>query len=173
MNYQLIQKQKKGKNFGNGMQWVVLLFVFFLSLPLLGVVRTYTDNGNGTIKDNGTSLVWQKCSAGQTNDAFCSGTVSAMNWQSALAYCEMLSLGGREDWRLPNLKELLSLVDYTKYNPAIDGTKFINTPISAWYWSSSHGSSTHVMLIDNLDGATQGWEITGNYQVRCVAGGLN
>jgi hypothetical protein len=60
----------------------------------------------------------------------------ARNWESALAYCEDRDLGGHVDWRLPDVKELRSIVDNTRYNPAIDTTVFPGTN-STLYWSSS------------------------------------
>ena len=107
--------------------FILVLGALFLAVSLSAAVRTYTDNGDGTVKDNATNLVWQKCSAGQNNDAGCTGTASGIDWKSALAYCEGLTLGGRSDWRLPNLKELLALADRSRVNPAIDTVKFPNT----------------------------------------------
>ncbi|MCP5522882.1 MAG: DUF1566 domain-containing protein [Verrucomicrobiales bacterium] len=74
----------------------------------------FVDNGNGTVTDHATGLTWQKADSGQ-----------GMNWQAALAYAENLNLGGHDDWRLPNAKELQSIVDYsrspdTTQSPAID-----------------------------------------------------
>jgi len=74
----------------------------------------YFDNGDGTILDKATGLVWQQADSSE-----------GMIWEDALAYCESLSLAGFEDWRLPNAKELQSLVDYsrspdTTSSPAID-----------------------------------------------------
>lgn len=63
----------------------------------------FVDNGDGTITDLSTGLMWQLADDGQTRD-----------WQQALAYSEELTLAGYEDWRLPNAKELQSIVDYTK-----------------------------------------------------------
>ncbi len=87
----------------------------------------FTDNGDGTVTDNCTGLMWQKGRAPET-----------VSWCGALAYCESLSLGGGlpawEDWRLPNVRELQSLADYGRSTPAIDPV-FNAAP--AFYWSST------------------------------------
>lgn len=77
-------------------------------------VNDFKDNGNQTITDNATGLMWQKTT-----------TSEGLNWEDALKYAENLTLGGYDDWRLPNAKELQSLVDYsrspqTTNSPAID-----------------------------------------------------
>lgn len=74
----------------------------------------FVDNGNNTISDQATGLMWQK-----------SDSAKGLNWEEALAYAENLTLGGYDDWRLPNAKELQSIVDYkrspqTTSSPAID-----------------------------------------------------
>lgn len=85
----------------------------------------FVDNSNGTVTDTATGLTWQKATAPGT-----------YTWEQALAYCEALTLGGRSDWRLPTRKELRSIVDYSRYNPAINTTYFPDTAAS-WYWSST------------------------------------
>ncbi len=65
--------------------------------------HSHTDNGDGTVTDGATGLVWQKSDDGV-----------GRNWQEALVFCDDLSLGGSSDWRLPNAKELQGLVDYTR-----------------------------------------------------------
>ncbi len=67
----------------------------------------FHDNGDGTITDRATGLMWQKADSGR-----------GMNWEQALAYAEKLKFGGHDDWRLPNAKELQSIVDDTRI-PAI------------------------------------------------------
>ena len=153
-----------------GVQFFLLLIFLILSFPIFSAVRTYFDPGNGTVKDTVTGLVWQKCSAGQTNNASCTGTASTMNWKSALAYCDGLTLGGRSDWRLPNVKELLTLVNPLKSSPAIDTAVFPNTALSL-YWSSSP-SITNAWHVRFIDGNSQTYNITNSIQVRCVAGGI-
>jgi len=82
-------------------------------------------NGDGTVIDTSSGLMWQQA-----------GVETEMIWKAALSYCEGLSLAGYSDWRLPNQKELRSIVDYNVYNPAIDTTYFPNAE-SSNYWSSS------------------------------------
>jgi len=97
---------------------------------------TYTVNGDATVTDNVTGLVWQRCSAG-LNGSNCSvGSVETRTWANAITYCEGLDLAGHTDWRLPDEYELQSIVDYGRYNPAIDTTAFPGTN-SSGYWSSS------------------------------------
>ena len=83
----------------------------------------FKDNGDGTVTDQRTGLVWQ-----QNTDS------KKYNWQDALKYCENLDLAGHTDWRLPTICELLSIVDYSRCDPAIDPV-FEADPY--WYWSSS------------------------------------
>ncbi len=105
----------------------------------------FTDNGNGTVSDDLTGLIWLK-------DADCTDTVGGIardggpiDWASALAWCNRLSSGkcgltdnsAAGDWRLPNIVELRSLVDYSRHDPALPaGHPFVNVR-SIWYWSST------------------------------------
>ena len=97
---------------------------------------SFTDNGNGTVTDNCTSLTWQKCPRGQ-NPSTCAGTVSTIKWTNALSYCQGLSLAGT-GWRMPNFKELQSIVNY-QLSTTIDTTIFPMTEGDALdrYWSST------------------------------------
>jgi len=87
--------------------------------------NNFVDNSDGTISDTSTGLMWQKATAPGT-----------YTWEQALSYCENLTLGGHSDWRLPNRNELQSIVDYSRYNPAIDTTYFPGT-VASVYWSST------------------------------------
>jgi len=82
-------------------------------------------NGDGTVTDNATGLMWQQATAPGT-----------YIWEEALVYCEGLELAGYSDWRLPNRNELQSIVDYSTYSPSIDTTFFPGTEVSG-YWSST------------------------------------
>lgn len=89
-----------------------------------------------TFIDYSTSLVWQACSSGETFVGGCSGTAALLTWQAALDYCNNLSLAGYSDWRLPNVYELMSIVNFQNAGPAINKTMFPTT-ISFAYWTSS------------------------------------
>jgi hypothetical protein len=101
----------------------------------------FTDNtgsGAGTVTDNLTGLMWAK-------DA---NTAGLKNWDGALAYCNDLILGGHDDWRLPNVKELLSLIDFGKSDPALPGGHpfdNVKANLLSFYGSSTtnHGNSAH------------------------------
>ena len=145
--------------------WIVLLFC----ASLWGA--PYTDNGNGTVTDSATGLVWQKCSNGQ-NATSCSGSTSTLKWSNAITYCNGLTLAGRT-WRLPNINELRTIVDYTKSTAlTIDTTAFPSTQ-SNYYWSSStYAMNTEIAwIVDFNHGAVYYYgPKTSDYYVRCVTG---
>ena len=85
----------------------------------------FTDNLDETVTDTCTGLMWQK-------DTGNGGTPTG--WCGALAYCEGLSLAGQGDWRLPNPRELHSLVDYGRQGPALD--PIFNTTEGTLSWAS-------------------------------------
>jgi hypothetical protein len=66
-------------------------------------INHFVDNGDGTITDNATGLMWMKNDNGE-----------GISWENALSYAEGLEYAGYTDWRLPNAKELQSIVDYTR-----------------------------------------------------------
>ena len=113
--------------------------------------NSFSDNGNGTITDAATGLMWMQ-----------EDSKIGMNWEDALSYAENFTYGGKSDWRLPNVKELQSLVDYTRSpettsSAAIDPL-FKSTPITneigevdyPFYWSST----THANMTSGSEG---GW----------------
>jgi len=89
-------------------------------------VSHLTDNGNGTITDNYTGLIWQKTTS----------TVP-MTWENALTYAKSITLGGKSDWRLPNVKELQSLNEVSRVKPSLNTTFFPNIVSNTFYWSST------------------------------------
>jgi len=103
------------------------------------------DNADGTVSDAKTGLIWKKCSEGQRWNAdmnACDGSVNHYTWQAALQQSEQVNQGNagenlaKVDWRLPNIKELASIVELKCWQPSINISVFPATR-SAWVWSSS------------------------------------
>ena len=140
------------------MTLVVLLFC--RAQPLFS--QSFIDNGDGTVTDNDTGLIWQQ------------GESSTMPWLFALSYCEELVLpAGQTDWRLPNQKELQSIVNYDTYDPSIDTTFFPGT-VTSYYWTSTTRANNLYeawMVYFNVGGVGTTSK-TGSYYVRCVRSGL-
>jgi hypothetical protein len=84
----------------------------------------YQDNGDGTVTDLNTGLMWQQI-VEDTN----------WSWQAALLYCQVLELGGHDDWRLPDIRELASIVDVETTPPLINLSAF--GYLSGLYWTST------------------------------------
>ena len=108
-------------------------YVRCVRCPRYGI-NDFVDNGDGTITDRATGLMWMKRDSGK-----------AMNRRDALAYTQNLSYEGYDDRRVPNIKELQSIVDYSRApdarptatkGQAIDPV-FDLTEEESWYWSST------------------------------------
>lgn len=89
------------------------------------------DHGDGTISDYATGLMWQKADAGK-----------GMDWKESLAYSESLELADHTDWRLPNAKELQSIVDYSR-SPQTTNSPAINPIFSTSEIADPEGNSGH------------------------------
>jgi hypothetical protein len=138
----------------------------------------YIDNGDGTVTDNGTGLMWQKARA-----------PGMYRWVNALSYCENLILNNDQqwtnstanasgakysDWRLPTAKELASIVDTTQYSPAINLTYFPGTTTSFWTSTTDPGNpDTSAVYVDFSDGGIVfiGYFKTNSLYVRAVRSG--
>ena len=128
-----------------------------------GAPGNFVNNGNGTVSDTATGLMWQQ------------ETVRGKNWQGALAYAEGLSLAGYDDWRLPTISELQTIVDYRYRAPAIDTTFFPDT-LSSIYWSSTpyaYSLDYYAWTFDFSDGSSSGHgkSKSDTYAARIVRGG--
>ena len=96
----------------------------------------FTVNGDGTVTDSATGLIWKQCAEGLSGVDCQSGMPKIFNWQMALNYAADAVFSGSNLWRLPNKKELASLVEQRCYDPAINSRFFPNTPPEL-FWSSS------------------------------------
>ena len=136
----------------------------------------FTDNGDGTITDKGTGLMWKKCIEGLSGFDCATGTAGEFTWKEALAQPGVVNNGGGfagyTDWRLPNFKELTSIVERKCYDPAINLTFFPNTP-SSYVWSGSAGadSSYYAWLVGFSNGSSDYFGRNYYGRVRLVRGG--
>lgn len=130
----------------------------------------FKDMGNGTIKDEFHSLTWQKCSAGQEGETCEKGYGTYLKWKDAIKYCSELKLVDKK-WRLPNINELMSIIDYNLYKPAINLTGFPNTR-SLIYWTSTidANNSKKAWILFFNDGSSKTWNTETTNYVRCVSG---
>lgn len=133
----------------------------------------FIDNGDGTITDMASGLMWAKDPSQCGVDFGTPGNPAQMNWESAIDACNNLSYAGHTDWRLPNIKELLSILDFGKTPPAIDETFFPNTE-SDYYWSSTaeFGLVNSKWIIDFSAGWVESQAKTDEYYPRPVRLGV-
>ena len=135
---------------------LLISYILFLTSLNADFIR---DGSKEVVLDTKTNLMWQ-----DNNDT----KTIKKNWSDAIDYCENLTLGGYSDWYLPNINELRSLADRSRYNPAIDPA-FKNV-VSYRYWSSTTdvGNTSNAWNVYFL-GGDDGWDDKSDtYYVRCV-----
>ncbi|MDO9041703.1 MAG: restriction endonuclease [Desulfocapsaceae bacterium] len=96
----------------------------------------FVDNGDGTVTDTRTCLMWRRCAQGQTWDGkTCKGEARTYTWREAHNH-HSHTFAGHRGWRLPNIDELKTLIDKSQGDPSIDSKAFPETP-RLRFWSSS------------------------------------
>ncbi len=95
----------------------------------------FTVNGQ-EVTDTETGLIWQKCPLGKTGSDCSVDSHQSFNWPAALQAAETEAQQTDKGWRLPNIKELHSIVEEKCFDPAINLTIFPNTN-SSYFWSAS------------------------------------
>ena len=127
------------------------------------VYADFSRSEQGVVTDSKTNLQWQDDYSDN------GGSIKSAAWTDAVNYCESLALDG-EDWRLPNKKELLSIVDYSNTSPSINYV-FTKT-FTSYYWSSTtYNRNTYYYSAWNVhfnNGTTAYSTKTTNRYVRCV-----
>jgi hypothetical protein len=166
-----------------------------------GVARQYVDNGDGTITDTGTGLMWEKKDrSGSIHDfgtTYTWGMTSppyTMNGTMVSSFLPALNaapcFAGHCDWRIPNVNELQSLANYQTYSPGVDtafntscaagctvdgagGTSMCSCTQSSYYWSSTTFQSGPLLawFVSFSDGYAYAFSKSYNYYVRAVRGG--
>ena len=133
-------------------------------------INDFVDNGDGTVTDNATGLIWSQDDSGE-----------ALYWEEALAYAEDAAIAGYDDWRLPSAKELQSIADYTATEIPVldtnvfnltevtttvyDGDEVIDTQVNyPFYWSST-SNPVEAEGEDVDGGAIYAWALASGYNV--------
>jgi hypothetical protein len=119
----------------------------------------FVNNGDGTVSDTSTGLMWQQADNG-----------AERTWLNALSTCEALALAGQTDWRLPDIRELQSIVEDSNSSPAVPSE--FNSRVEN-YWSATTdaqfpGDAWYVYFGRGFSGNDSKENI---YRVRCVRGG--
>ena len=121
-------------------------------------ISDFVDNGDGTVTDDATGLTWMQDDSGEP-----------MDWETALAYAEDSTAAGFDDWRLPNIKELQSIADYSGVLPAVDSVFDVTGIVNEagnddfpYYWSST--SNPYIDPRDE-DGYWYAWYLASGYAV--------
>jgi hypothetical protein len=97
----------------------------------------FTIHGDGTVTHHATGLMWMQCSLGDQSGSDCAtGSAWLYRWDLALQAAADSQFAGYADWRLPNIKELRSIVEERCTDPAINAEVFPATPAD-YFWSSS------------------------------------
>jgi hypothetical protein len=139
--------------------------------PAVAPPNQYTEISGDEVLDNYTRLIWQR-------DGAASGL---LDWSEAVSYCDGLSLGGFDNWRLPTIRELSTLVDEALVAPSINESYFSNTAYGArqtdkWYWASHRardGSNSWALNFDDgftgfNTGSNGAWNDFGPSWAKCV-----
>ena len=115
-----------------------LLATLLLPVASCVLAAPFTVAADGQeVTDAKTGLIWRRCAEGMTAiGGTCTGTASTFTHEAALTRASTQATATSVAWRLPNVKELSSIADKTRSNPAIDTTAFPAAPAN-WFWSSS------------------------------------
>lgn len=165
---------------------------FWLALPAVGGTQVckpksvqastptadFAIHRNGTVTHKLTGLVWMRCALGQKwNGKTCTGIPAAYDWQQALQAVAAFNAGagfaGYADWRLPNIKELDSIVEVQCSMPSINLHVFPGTPASR-FWSGTFDTrhpKNYALFVDFMDGYGDDGRASFAYSVRLVRGG--
>jgi hypothetical protein len=138
--------------------------------------RRYIDHGNGTVTDTKTALMWKQCPEGLGGGGCTTNTGEkrTYTWKEAILLTNGYSFANHDDWRLPNIKELLSLVTRNHIDAGIINRKFFPNTSNGRFWSSSPyiNNNSYTWVLEFLRGTViYNKRDAANLEVRLVRGG--
>jgi len=119
-------------------------------------MKRFKVNKDDTITDTKTGLMWQK------------QFTNPLSWAQAVDYAKKLNLAGHSDWRLPTIKELITLIDFGKYEPVTGFPEM--SPDYFWSSSSYAPHSGFAWVVDFYNGKGDPVDKDCDLYVRCVRG---
>lgn len=151
-------------------------------LAPMGWAAPFDIHGDGTVTDHTTGLVWDRCPLGRSGANRETGCMTACSWQEAIQAVQVANASrhkGHGDWRLPDVRELQSLVDKSLPGPgqvgtvpSIDATAFPGTPSSGFWSSTAYAPDAgYAWVVDFCDGYTYANDKAYAFHVRLVRGG--
>lgn len=166
-----------------------ILFSLLVLLPYTGNAQTcktatvpantpdnqFVINADATVKDLKTGLIWKRCSEGQTFSAgSCIGTAIGYTWQQALQQAQNLNavgFAGAQDWRVPNIKELSSILERQCNNPAINLNIFPDNNLKFYWSSSSNTNADSAWVVSFMDSTDLPGDKSSRLRLRLVRSG--
>ncbi len=161
------------------MKLFILIFAclsssFQLSAACISEKHQFENQHNGAVLDKSNNLMWMQCTYGtQRKDNTCEGIATRLDWNKAMFRVDSINSiskpAGYNDWRLPSVEELQTLVVSNCYDPTIDEIQFPNTDPSG-YWSSTKELSTKssAYLVFFLNGSTYSSNKETEWNIRLV-----
>ena len=148
---------------------------YYRSEPILASTSDsqLQDNGDGTVTDRKTGLIWKQCVEGQSGSDCASGSAETFTWPQALQRAQTVNssggFAGFSDWRVPNIKELSSLIEPLCIGSTINRTRFPNT-VRGEVWSASGlaGHNFYAWYVYFNHGYTSIASKANHYQLRLV-----
>ena len=139
---------------------------------------SYTDNGDSTVTDSLTGLMWHKGVSSTTNWYVASGTYHATYNSSTASTCGLVTAGSYTDWRLPTEKEMISIVDHGAASRAFDSTYFpipgYISQYASFFWTATdyEGWAEGIYPGSGYDDSFSKTDSVYSHYVRCVRGAL-
>ncbi len=141
----------------------ILQYIFVIVFAISFANADYIGDKNSSVYDTSADIVWTD------NNATDESNATTFTWIAAYTYCENLDLNGSTDWHLPNINQLFTLSDKTRYNPAIDITVFNNIKTDKAYWSSTTNmqNTNDALAVDFHDGKVVSVNKSTQLYLRC------
>ncbi len=148
--------------------------------PLTTPTSAFTVNGDGTVTHTPTGLMWTQCNVGLTGAACATpaavGAATFFGWTQALLAAQSSTVGGYLDWRLPDIKELQTVIELNCFNYAINQTVFpgtITTIGRTWSSTTLATITQNAWFVDFFDGTLDAVVKGSGYPIRLVRGGYS